>query len=282
MAINRHSFVAFYPSDWLGGTARMTRMHKSIYFDVCCYIWDQNRPCPPAELPLMLGDLPDWRSYVEDLVAAGKLIRNDDGSLTNPKAAEEAEKAFSLWERKSAGGKRGAAKTNTPAGSADGSPAGSGGGSSQKTAGSADAEPEPEPEPELELEEDDVDAGVRKPDPFGDVAGLAARCGRASGVAVTPNSTKFADQLDTVRAWIGLGLDPDTEIIPALEQDAADSTEDRYSLNYFNPMMHRIAARKDARTNGKRANTKRNGDGDMHASPASAILAARDRLRGRG
>lgn len=115
MSHGRHSYIAFYASDWLAGTARMTRLHKSVYFDICSYIWDQAKPCPETELPLMLGDLPDWEKYVNDLILAGKLDRDSDGSLTNSRAMDEAQKAFDLWEKKSKGGKRGAAKTNTPA-----------------------------------------------------------------------------------------------------------------------------------------------------------------------
>ena len=187
VAVNRHSYVGFYPSDWLGGTARMTRLHKSVYFDVCCYVWDQNRACPASELPLMLGDLSNWRDLVEDLVEAGKLIRNEDGSLTNPRAAVEAAKAFDLWERKSTGGRRGAAKTNTPVGSPDGSAAGTPDGTSPKTAGSPDAEPEPEPEPEPTVVVDDgagAGASGGKPDPFGEIGALTAKLARAAGVAV--------------------------------------------------------------------------------------------------
>jgi hypothetical protein len=251
MAINRHSYVGFYPSDWLAGTARMTRLHKSVYFDVCCYIWDQNRPCPASELPLMLGDLPGWRDYVNDLVEAGKLTRAEDGSLSNERAAQEAEKAFDLWTRKSSGGRKGAAKTNTPAGSPDKTPASTPGGSSPKKAGSPDAEPEPEPEPEIEGV--GVAGAGAKPDPFGAIGDLAARCGRAAGVAVNPNSTRFADQLDVVREWLTMGLDPDTEIIPELERDAANSTTTRHSLKYFTPAMAKLAARKDAKANGRAA-----------------------------
>jgi hypothetical protein len=75
MANGRHSYVAFYPSDWLAGVARMSRKHRSVYFDVCCYNWDQNRPCPEAHLAVMLGDMKDWRVIVDELVAIGKLER---------------------------------------------------------------------------------------------------------------------------------------------------------------------------------------------------------------
>jgi hypothetical protein len=115
----------------------MSRMHRSIYFDVCCYIWDTNKPCPPVEQSLMLSDVRNWRELVDDLVASGKLTRHDDGSISNDKALAESGKAFDLWARKSAGGK-----------------AGKSGKSDDKTLPKSDAnsqpiEPELEPEPEL-------------------------------------------------------------------------------------------------------------------------------------
>lgn len=120
MAEGRHSFVAFYPSDWIGGTARMTRLQRSVYFDICCYNWDKAEDCPLSELALMLGDIDGWQGIVDLLVAAGKLYRTPDGSLGSTKAMSEAKKAFDLWAKKSKGGKAGANKTNS--GSGDGTP----------------------------------------------------------------------------------------------------------------------------------------------------------------
>ena len=90
----------------------MTRMHRSVYFDVCCYVWDQNQPCPESEMRLMLGDVEGWRDILQDLIDSDKLVRFEDGSVTNLRAEAEAQRAFDLWERKSAGGKKGAAATN--------------------------------------------------------------------------------------------------------------------------------------------------------------------------
>lgn len=131
MSTDRHSYVAFYPSDWIGGTARMTPMQELVYFRVCCWIWDKAAPCPRSELPLMLGAIDDWRGVIDDLLASGKLT--DEGDfIGSPRAEIEANKARDLWEKKSRGGKRGASKTNansgksmTPDGSADGTHGGS-------------------------------------------------------------------------------------------------------------------------------------------------------------
>lgn len=150
MAVGRHSYIRFFPSDWIGGTARMPRLHKSVYFDICCYNWDHNKPCPAAELALMLGDLPNWRELVDDLVAANKLIRGDDGSVTNPRAMSEAEWSFDQWEKKSAGGKTRAKGSNlkTAESTPESSPLSTPDSSPPKNASTPDTEPEPEPEPD--------------------------------------------------------------------------------------------------------------------------------------
>lgn len=234
----------------------MSRMHRSVYFDICCYIWDTNEPCPRTELPLMLGDMEDWTRFVDDLVLSGKLTRNRNGSLSNSKAHAEAKRAFELWEKKSKGGKVGAKKTNNNKAiviDADDTHDDTPDVSSPKMVGTPAAEPEPEPEPELEKKEGSppktsVDASVEAEEA---IRSFAARFGRAGGVAVFPSRpAHFAQQLDTIRHWIEMGLDPDTEIVPALEQDAVDNPGDRHSLKYFTPMMARMAARKDAINNG--------------------------------
>ena len=103
----RHSYVRFFPSDWKSGTGRMPRLHRSVYHDICCEIWDFNAPLTPGALRLLLSDLPDWQQYVDDLVEGGKLIRLDDGSITNERASAEATWAYDQWEKRSFGGKGG-------------------------------------------------------------------------------------------------------------------------------------------------------------------------------
>ena len=113
MAATKHSFVAFYPSDWLGGTARLPRLHRSVLFDVCCYIWDTAKAVPERELRLMIADVPNGMEIVEDLIATGKLERAADGSITNAKALHEATKAYGAWERMSQGGRNARSNEDT-------------------------------------------------------------------------------------------------------------------------------------------------------------------------
>lgn len=112
MSNGRHSFIAFYPSDWVAGTARMTPMQELVYFRVCVFNWDKGEPVPAGELPLMLGTIPDWRVVLLDLVHAGKLVESPDGSVANTRAMSAAREANDLWTKKSKGGKAGAEKTN--------------------------------------------------------------------------------------------------------------------------------------------------------------------------
>lgn len=116
----KHSYVPFYMDDWYGGTARMTRLVKSVYFDICLYTWDKAQPVPEAELMLMLDDLgPQGEQIVNMLVKSGRLERTVDGEVYSKRALVEAQKAFDLWQAKSGGGRRGSAATNAAKGGDD-------------------------------------------------------------------------------------------------------------------------------------------------------------------
>lgn len=103
----RHSFIQFYMSDWLAGTARMTRLVKSIYFDICCYNWDKALPVPNGELALMVGDIDSQQAdtIINMLLASGQLVEDERG-IYSPRAMSEAERALAAWKAKSEGGKK--------------------------------------------------------------------------------------------------------------------------------------------------------------------------------
>ena len=150
MPSDRHSYVQFYPSDWIAGTYRLPRVTRSIYFDICLFNWDRAQPCPPDEVAMMVADLADGAAQVETLIKIGKLIRDASGGIYSARALAEARRAFDLWEKKSKGGKNGAAgkwasqgPPQKPGNQADLWE------SHQQADGSPNAEPEPEPEPEL-------------------------------------------------------------------------------------------------------------------------------------
>jgi hypothetical protein len=104
----------------MAGTARMTRLVKSVYLDVCLYNWDKNAAVPEPELFLMLADLEgQGMPIINALVSAKRLHRNADGSVYSDRAMAEAALSFDLWQRKSLGGKKGGksaskSPSNTP------------------------------------------------------------------------------------------------------------------------------------------------------------------------
>lgn len=143
VANGRHSYIRFYPSDWMAGVARLPRMHRSVYFDVCCYIWDTAKPCPPIEIMMMLSDVPDASTIIDNLIELGKLERLPDGSISNARALAEAEKAVASWQAQVGAGKATAERRAArQAGRLADSLAGS------LAEGGLLQEPEPEPEPE--------------------------------------------------------------------------------------------------------------------------------------
>lgn len=105
----RHSYIQFYMADWLAGTARMQRIVRSIYFDVCCYNWDKAAAVPQAELFLMLGDVDSEQaeSIIKMLLASNQLEVDEQDCIFSPRALEEGKRALAAWEAKSAGGRGG-------------------------------------------------------------------------------------------------------------------------------------------------------------------------------
>lgn len=93
MPANRHSYVRFFASDWIGGTARLSRLQRSLYFDVCVHNWDRCEPLSRAEQEIVFGDVEGWSKEVDLLVAAGKLKRTRGGGLISERAMIEARSA---------------------------------------------------------------------------------------------------------------------------------------------------------------------------------------------
>lgn len=104
----KHSYIPFYMDDWQGGTAGMTRMIKSVYFDVCLYNWDKAKPMTPSHLTLITQDLQDMGPAIIDLlVETDKLVLDPARGYYSPRALNTGEQAFEVWKAKSDGGKKG-------------------------------------------------------------------------------------------------------------------------------------------------------------------------------
>jgi uncharacterized protein YdaU (DUF1376 family) len=190
-----------------------------------------------------------WRGLRDELIAADK-IDIIDGQISNKRYRKERENAASLSRKRSESGASGGEKSGETRRKASNINAGDEANASVLPLYARATEAEAETEVETEVEDraataPTVEAAV-------DAQAYAAKFGRAGGVSIMPNrAAHFADQLDVIREWIGLGLDPDAEIIPALEQRVLDKPAERRSLAYYTPMMADMAARKGAAANGK-------------------------------
>jgi hypothetical protein len=113
----RHVSVQINLQAWEADTARMPRLIKAVYFDVCFHNWNHVEPMPVSEQSMVFADLWDQgdqaAGIIDVLVNAGKLIRGEDGSLYDERALEAGRTAARLYEIKSQGGKRGAEATNS-------------------------------------------------------------------------------------------------------------------------------------------------------------------------
>tara|TARA_R110000824_G_scaffold401790_1_gene616423 strand:- start:6248 stop:7483 length:1236 start_codon:yes stop_codon:yes gene_type:complete len=117
---SKPSWVRFFPSDYIAGTARMPRMVRSIYDDIMIHNFDKNRPMSQAEAMLIFGDIdPEvFRQTIENLIATDKVQMDEAGGLYIDRAMVEAGWSWEQWEAKSRGGRKGGAK-GKKGGSAD-------------------------------------------------------------------------------------------------------------------------------------------------------------------
>lgn len=104
---SKHSYVAFYMSDWIAGTAPMNRTMWSLYFQICLYNWDKARPMPENYLKIVTSDLPieEVGSHLQWLIDEGKIELDEERGFFCRRALDEALKSYELWEKKSKGGK---------------------------------------------------------------------------------------------------------------------------------------------------------------------------------
>lgn len=108
MTKSRHSYIAFYTSDWIAGVSNLTRPLRSVYMDICLYNWDKAKPMPLSQFKIAVMDLTPQESgaMLEMLIDAEKIVQDENGALTCVRALEEGRKAYDLWFKKSQGGKK--------------------------------------------------------------------------------------------------------------------------------------------------------------------------------
>lgn len=118
---SKPSWVRFFPSDYIAGTARMPRMVRSMYDDIMIHNFDKNRALMPAEAMLVFGDVDPatGEQIIENLIEAGKVQQDENGGLFINRAMTEAGWSWAQWEAKSAGGRKGGAKGKKTASAED-------------------------------------------------------------------------------------------------------------------------------------------------------------------
>jgi uncharacterized protein YdaU (DUF1376 family) len=83
-----------YHSDALAGFMSLTLEERGAYQTLLDLIYDRGGPLPDNERLLagyMGCSIRKWRVLLQDLIDKRKIVRNPDGSLTNPRAEREIE-----------------------------------------------------------------------------------------------------------------------------------------------------------------------------------------------
>lgn len=106
----RPSFVAFYPSDWKGGTAHLSPMLEWTYLQICLHNWDKGEALPKHHQAGVLGRNPDWEEAVKTLAEMDKIALTATGALFVPRAFIEYRRSAAALEKKRTAGRAGADK----------------------------------------------------------------------------------------------------------------------------------------------------------------------------
>lgn len=102
---SRHSYIQFYPSDWLAGMSFVHPLTEWLYLQICLYNWDKAASMPEGEMKLRFARCDDWETRLSELIDAGKVKRARNRSIYVDRAMAEAKRSFDLWKKKSEGGK---------------------------------------------------------------------------------------------------------------------------------------------------------------------------------
>lgn len=260
-----------YHGDALNGYMGLTLEQRGAYTTILDLLYDSDWEVGiPDRERWLAGHLNvsvrRWRGLREELIEAGK-IDIIDGQISNFRYRKERELAASLSRKRSESGASGGEKSGETRRKA----------AENRQSGEANASDLPlytralEAELDTDTEEKkriaaaalDADVG----EAVVDAVSLAPVFARAAGVSIFPNRARhFADQLDVIREWMTLGLDPTEDIVPALQRKVMDNPGERHSLAYFTPMLADMAARREAKANGHVSSDRRGDDGERGQS----------------
>lgn len=304
-----YAYVRYFPEDWDSGTAKMGRPHRNVFFDICHHNWKKNAPMPRGELAMVVGDIPNWRELLADLMDAGKIKDSDEGYY-NPKAMAEAQRAQdAYWQKRraAAGGGRKSGETRkakaatneahassyastvtssaaSPSGSSDGraDPAQSievrtkidcliegAGAEVREVEPDSAADPPLVPTQEIERNSLVLYAGEPRPMLVGENEMECLQEVYAKG-GVHDTGHYLAENLRYVREWAALGCDLNLDVLPAVQGKLlADEPEGVRSLKFYDGAVRSAYAKRMARENGTQPARRHTG-----ARPANALAAA--------
>ena len=101
-------WIAFYPSDWIGGVAKLSGWDELVYFKVCLMCWTEGRGIHQDDVENLFSRRdPDPGPSIERLLRLEKLTKGDDGLLVNRRAIETHQESTRLIDAKKAGGRKG-------------------------------------------------------------------------------------------------------------------------------------------------------------------------------
>lgn len=266
-----------YHGDALNGYMGLTLEQRGAYTTILDLLYDSDWAIGiPDRERWIAGHLNvstrRWKGLRDELMAAGKLDLVD-GLISNFRYRKERENAASLSRKRSESGASGGRNSGEVRRKPNEN---NGGGEASASnlplyARATDTDTEADKR-EVGKPTSPAEVVLAKPqaDPFGPIGEATSRLARAAGVNVSPNHKRFPDQLDIVRHWMTLGLDLDTELIPALEQASLNDTTDRFSLKKYDPLIGKLAAAKDAKRNGRAPASRSQG---INERAARAFLA---------
>lgn len=93
-------YIAFYPSDWLGGTRGLSAHETGVYITLVCMMYEAEGAIAHADERLARAcgtTVPLFRKALASLINGGKIIA-EDGTLWNDRVERELEKRTEKME----------------------------------------------------------------------------------------------------------------------------------------------------------------------------------------
>jgi uncharacterized protein YdaU (DUF1376 family) len=102
-----HAWIAFWMSDWNGGTFALTPMAEWAYFRLSIDVWESGAPITDDRAKRLLQRAGDsWKELIAELIDEGKIKRDRQGRLRIRRAEIEHNRAADRYSSKSGAAKK--------------------------------------------------------------------------------------------------------------------------------------------------------------------------------